>query len=117
MTKVCCENCMVVFSEQKAVWDGADKTEYCPECGEGGCLVRNKAGAFPTPKQLERLRDIYRNGTMVRLVAMSDPYSKLKPGDRGVIKFVDDAGGIHTAWRNGENLAAIWCVDRLEVIS
>jgi hypothetical protein len=41
----------------------------------------------------------------------ADPYSKLQPGDLGVVKDIDDLGGIRIKWRNGEGLAALWGVD------
>lgn len=30
---------MKVFDEEKIVYDGEDDMEYCPECGESGCLM------------------------------------------------------------------------------
>ena len=46
-------------------------------------------------------------GARVMLGLMNDPYTKLKAGDKGTVQFVDDAGGIHIRWDNGEGLAAI----------
>lgn len=37
--KVRCNQCMKVFEEDKIVYDGEDDMEFCPECGEGGCLM------------------------------------------------------------------------------
>ena len=37
--KVRCNQCMKVFDEERIVYDGEDDIEYCPECGEGGCLM------------------------------------------------------------------------------
>lgn len=39
MNKVRCNNCMKEFDEQKVVYDGNDDMEYCPYCGECGCLM------------------------------------------------------------------------------
>lgn len=38
MSKVRCNNCMKEFDEQKIIYDG-DDMEYCPYCGECGCLM------------------------------------------------------------------------------
>lgn len=37
--KVICNNCGAVFDEEKIVYDGDMDMEFCPECGEGGCLM------------------------------------------------------------------------------
>ena len=37
--KVRCNQCMKVFDEDKIVYDGESDTEFCPECGESGCLM------------------------------------------------------------------------------
>ena len=57
------------------------------------------------------LREMYQKGLRIVLVQMDDPYSKLQVGDKGTVEFVDDAGGIHIRWDNGEGLAAIYGVD------
>ena len=38
---------------------------------------------FPSKETVERLRKTYPKGTRVELISMNDPYSKLKPGDKG----------------------------------
>ena len=40
---------------------------------------------FPTREQVEKVRAEYPKGTRVELVSMEDPYSRLKPGDRGMV--------------------------------
>lgn len=45
---------------------------------------------FPSKEAVERLRREYPAGTRVELITMDDPYSKLKPGDRGFVIAVDD---------------------------
>lgn len=37
--QVRCNNCMEVFAESKITWDGEEEKEYCPKCGEAGCLM------------------------------------------------------------------------------
>lgn len=39
MHRVRCNNCMKEFDEHKIIYDGKTDTEYCPYCGEGGCLM------------------------------------------------------------------------------
>jgi ribosomal protein S27AE len=71
---------------------------------------------FPTRAQVEALRKTYPENTRVELVKMNDPYSKLTAGDRGMVELVDDAGGIHIRWDNGEGLAAIPPEDEIKLI-
>lgn len=40
---------------------------------------------FPRKEQVEAVRARYPAGTRVALVSMDDPYSRLKPGDRGTV--------------------------------
>jgi hypothetical protein len=47
---------------------------------------------FPSKETVERLRKEYPHGTRVELVRMDDPYSRLQPGDKGTVDFVDDSG-------------------------
>jgi hypothetical protein len=72
---------------------------------------------FPSKAAIEARKARYTPGARVELVNFSDPYSKLKPGDRGTVNFVDDAGGVHTAWDNGEGLAAIYGVDEIRKLT
>jgi hypothetical protein len=47
---------------------------------------------FPPKKIVEQLRQSYPKGTRVELVKMDDPYTGLRPGDKGTVDFVDDSG-------------------------
>ena len=62
------------------------------------------------------LREQFPEKTRVELVQMDDPYTKLKPGDRGNVDHVDDAGGIHIQWDNGSGLAAVWGEDVIKIV-
>ena len=44
----------------------------------------------PSKAVIESLRRRFPAGTRVELVRMNDPYSKLQPGDRGTVEFIDD---------------------------
>jgi hypothetical protein len=46
-------------------------------------------------------------GKRIELISTSDPYTELKPGDRGIIDFVDDMGTIHVTWDNGSTLGMV----------
>ena len=72
---------------------------------------------FPTRAQVAVLRETYTKGTRVELVRMEDPYTKLRPGDRGFVTGVDDSGSVHISWDSGSSLAAIWGVDEIRIIS
>lgn len=67
---------------------------------------------FPSKEIVERLREEYPEGTRIALVKMdNDPYSKLVPGDRGTVKFVDDAGTIFPSWDKGGSLGIAYGED------
>ncbi len=72
---------------------------------------------FPKPWQVERLRKIYPKGAVVVLQSMDDPYTKIPPGKKGTVEYVDDAGSIGVAWENGSSLSLIPTEDRFTVES
>ena len=39
IAKVRCNNCMEIFEERKIIYDSEEDMEFCPCCGEGGCLI------------------------------------------------------------------------------
>lgn len=71
----------------------------------------SKHNGFPKREQVERIRKQYPKGTRLELIAMDDPYSTLRTGDRGTVGFVDDAGQIGMAWDSGSQLSLIPNVD------
>lgn len=68
---------------------------------------------LPLKESVERLRKQYPSGTRVELVRMNDPYSKLKPGDRGTVDFVDDTGTIFCRWDCGSSLGVVYGADEV----
>ena len=66
---------------------------------------------FPSKDIVDRLKAEYPEGTRIALVHMDDPYSKLKPGDRGTVKSVDDAGTVHVSWDSGSGLGLVYGED------
>lgn len=57
MSKVRCNNCMKIYDEDKLIYDEDDNTEYCPYCGESGCLmdINTRAVITDTQKVTEML--------------------------------------------------------------
>jgi hypothetical protein len=69
---------------------------------------------FLSKETVDRLRAQYPPGCRVELVSMSDPYSKLKPGDQGTVTFVDDIGTVFVRWDCGSGLGAAYGADRIK---
>ena len=69
---------------------------------------------FPSEKTVELVRKMYPKGTRVELVQMDDPYSHLRPGDKGTVKFVDDTATIFVDWDSGSRLGVVYGVDRVK---
>lgn len=34
-----CNMCMNIFDEEEIIYDSKHDIEFCPECGESGCLM------------------------------------------------------------------------------
>ena len=63
------------------------------------------------PEILKQLKEYYTSGTRVMLIRMSDPYTNLRPGDRGTVTMVDDIGTIHVNWDRGSMLGIVFGED------
>lgn len=59
---------------------------------------------------------LYKRGTKVEFVDSNDPYTKLKEGTKGIVRFVDGLGTIHVEWEDGSNLGMIPGQDSFKVI-
>ncbi len=46
-------------------------------------------------------------GDRVELVHTSDPYTRLTPGTRGAVTFIDDRGTVHVRWDDGSQLGMV----------
>jgi hypothetical protein len=44
---------------------------------------------------------------------MEDPYTRLKPGDRGSVSFIDDTGTVFVDWDSGSRLGAVFGEDEI----
>ena len=68
------------------------------------------------PEMLKALRSYYPPGTRVELVRMEDPYTRLKPGDRGTVEFVDDIATVHVKWDCGSGLGVAYGADKIRIL-
>ena len=71
---------------------------------------------FPNKQTIGRLRKTYPAGTRVELVSMSDPFTKLTPGEQGTGQFVDDSGTIFGNWDCGAGLGVAYGEDIIRKI-
>lgn len=69
---------------------------------------------FPSKEKINRLREQYPRGCRVELVRMNDPYSKLQPGDHGIVDFIDDTGTMFCRWDNGSTLGVVYGEDAVK---
>lgn len=69
--------------------------------------------SFPDQHTVERIRKMYPKGTRVELVEMNDPYSRLKSGDKGTVRLVDDTATVFVDWDSGSGLGIVYGVDRV----
>lgn len=73
---------------------------------KGGMLINIEHDA----NKIEMLRKRYPEGTLVCLDHMEKEH-QMKPGLKGKVAYVDDAGQIHVKWENGSSLALIPGID------
>ena len=66
---------------------------------------------FPPKVIVEELRERYPRGARVVLVYMDDPYSELRPEDKGTVIAVDDIGTVHVNWDCGSSLGVAYGED------
>ena len=71
---------------------------------------------FPRKEIVEAVRARYPKGTRVELVSMDDPYSKLKPGDRGTVDHVDDTATVHVSLDCGSGLGVVYGEDEIRIL-
>ena len=68
-----------------------------------------------TREEVERLRQQYPAGTVVRLVRMDDIQAP-PPGTKGTVRYVDDIGTIHVSWETGSSLGVVYGMDKIEKV-
>jgi hypothetical protein len=62
-------------------------------------------------------REQFKPGTRVELMSMSDPFSALKPGERGSVSAVDDIGTVFVKWDSGSTLGACYGADEIRKLT
>lgn len=72
---------------------------------------------FPGKETVDAIRATYPKGTLVELVSMDDPHSKLKPGDRGIVNHVDDTGTVFVNWECGSSLGVVYGEDEIRIVT
>lgn len=72
--------------------------------------------SIPSKETVARIREQYPEGTRVELVAMNDPHTTLRPGDKGRVSLVDDTGTIFVDWDNGSGLGVVYGEDSVRRI-
>jgi len=72
---------------------------------------------YPSKAAVDARRARYAPGTRVELVSMDDPYTTLKPGDRGTVQAVDSIGTVHIAWDCGSTLGAAFGADEIRLLT
>ena len=72
---------------------------------------------MPSKAAIEARRARYKPGIRVELVRLGDdPYSTLKPGDRGWVEDVDDTGTVFVKFDCGSTLGMLFDVDEIKVV-
>jgi len=55
-------------------------------------------------------------GKRIELIFTTDSFTELKPGDRGVIEFVDDIGTVYANWDNGSRIWLVPGEDQFKIL-
>lgn len=71
---------------------------------------------MPSAEAVEWLRKKFPKGARVELDYMDDPYTKLRPGDKGTVNHIDDMGTIHIEWDSGSRLGVVYGEDSCHII-
>lgn len=71
---------------------------------------------IPSKDYIEHLREKHPEGSRVQLVTLNDPYSKLKPGECGVLRRIDSMGTHHVDWDSGSGLGLVPGEDSFNIL-
>lgn len=71
---------------------------------------------FMSTAEVETLRKRYPVGSTVILLEMKDEKQAPPKGTKGIIEFIDDAGGIHVDWETGCGLALLPECDKFVLV-
>ena len=67
-------------------------------------------------RTIQMYKEIYKAGTRIECISMSDPYNPIAPGAKGTVVAVDDMGTIHMQWDSGRTLGLIPGEDQFMII-
>jgi hypothetical protein len=56
-------------------------------------------------------------GDTIELIHTSDPYTNLKPGNRGTVRFIDSLGTIAVRWDSGSTLGLVPGEDTWKIVN
>ncbi len=85
------------------------------DLGRQGCQVNPYSYCLPELAQNPKKHDYV--GRRIELVHTDDPHTELRPGDRGTVKFVDDAGTIFVDWDKGSRLGLVPGADHFQWVA
>ena len=69
-----------------------------------------------TKTEVEKLRQQYPAGTLVRLIRMDDLQAP-PVGTLGTVRYVEDIATIHVSWETGSSLGVVYGMDEIEKLS
>lgn len=69
-------------------------------------------GSSPTLGAMALVNMDHLIGRQIELISCTDEYTKLEPGSKGKITFIDDTGTVFVDWENGSKLGLIPAVDK-----
>ena len=69
-----------------------------------------------TKAEVEKLRQQYPAGSVVRLIRMDDIQAP-PVGTLGTVRYVDDIATIHVSWETGSSLGIVYGIDEIEKLS
>ncbi|MFI3228473.1 MAG: DUF4314 domain-containing protein [Clostridia bacterium] len=72
---------------------------------------------FPSKQQVDKIKENFPVGTVIKLISMDDPYSQIPSGTVGEVTKVDDVGTLHMKWSNGSTLGIVPDEDDFQVLS
>jgi len=90
--------------------------EPCGECEGPLDYEAGRKMNYPSEETVAQVRAQYPTGARVELVRMDEPYTKLRPSDRGRVMFVDDIATVHISWDRGSTMGAAYGVDEIKIV-
>ncbi len=71
---------------------------------------------FPTREQVQKIKEQYPIGSIIRLSSMQDPHRPVPSGTLGEVTDIDDVGNLLMRWSNGQGLNLLPFEDKFEVV-